>query len=192
MSTETTTTPPAQRWWRRKSVRIAFVVIGTTLIILAKFSMAEKREEQRSASQARQEISSFLVGDCVTISPRSRDTGEDIQRSSCTTDPSYTVGAVNETDQPCANQNYVAFTWTVNETNTVGRLCLVENLTVDHCYHQQPGTDLLEQVDCATDDDTAYRVVQRFDTADTTQCPPETSAYDYPAPARTYCLGVTH
>ncbi|MBU8824539.1 LppU/SCO3897 family protein [Mycolicibacterium goodii] len=192
MTIATGTPGPTQRWWRRRNVRIAFVVLGTALIILAKFSLAEKSQERRAASEARHEISSFSVGDCVTISPSGRDKNEDIQHSSCTTDPSYTVGAVNETDQRCANQNYVAYTWSVNEADTVGRLCLVENLTVGHCYHQQPGSDLLEQIDCATNDDTAYRVVQRFDTTDATQCPPDTNAYDYPAPARTYCLGATH
>ncbi|AWT57175.1 hypothetical protein [Mycolicibacterium smegmatis] len=191
-----TETAPTQRWWRRKSVRISFVVIGTALIILAKVGLAEKREEQRAVADARHEISSFSVGDCVTISPGAGKTGPNIQRSSCTTDPSYTVGAVIETDQVCGNDNYIGYTWTIGhaeaDKNTVGRLCLVENLTVGHCYHPQPGSDLLEQTDCATDDATAYRVVQRLDAADPSQCPPDTSAYDYPAPARTYCLGVTH
>ncbi|MHC9296742.1 LppU/SCO3897 family protein [Mycobacterium sp. LTG2003] len=192
MTTNQTPAPAKQRWWRSKKVRIALVVIGTALVLFAKFGLAEKREERRAASEAKQEITSFSVGDCVTISPGKPETGTDIQRSPCSTDPSYTVGAVMETDQPCANTNYIGYTWSVGDTDTVGRLCLVENLTVGHCYHPQPGTDLLEQLDCATTDDKAYKVVQKLDSDDAQACPPDTSAYNYPLPPRTYCLGSTH
>lgn len=181
--------PAKQRWWRRKGVRVAMVVIGTALVILAKFSLAEKREEQRAASEAKHEITSFAVGDCVTIGSGTPEKGNDIQRGPCTTDPSYTVGVVMETDQPCPNQNYIGYKWTVGDTDTVGRLCLVENLAVGHCYHPQPGTDLLEQLDCSVSDDKTYKVVHRIDSDSAGQCPAETNAYNYPAPPRTYCLG---
>jgi hypothetical protein len=170
------------RWWRTKKARLALTIIGVSLILLAKFSLAEKREVQQAAAAAKQEITSFLVGDCVALGPD----GKDVHRTDCGADPSFTVAAVLDSDRACANANYISYDWTLDH-RAVGRLCLVENLTAGHCYHPTADGRNLEQTDCAATDDKAYKVVQQFDSA-AAECPADTTTYAYPDPARTYCL----
>lgn len=174
--------PAKTRWWRTKKARLAFTIVGVALIMLAKFSLAEKREVQRATDAAKQEITSFLVGDCVALGGE----GTDVHRTDCGTDPSFTVGAVLDSDRPCANPNYVSYDWSLDH-HAVGRLCLVENLTAGHCYHPTAGGKNLELTDCASTDDKAYKVVQRFDSV-AAQCPEDTATYTYPDPVRAYCL----
>lgn len=171
------------RWWRTKKARLAFTIIGAALILLAKFSLAEKREVQQATTAAKQEITSYLVGDCVALGKQ----GDDVHRTDCGTDPSFTVGAVLDTDRACANANYISYDWTL-EHRAIGRLCLVENLAAGHCYHPTAGGKNLEIADCAVADDKAYKVVQRFDSVETAQCPADTTTYSYPVPVRAYCL----
>lgn len=188
MTNPQTTAQPAPaktRWWRTKKVRLAFTIIGVSLILLAKFSLAEKREVQQATTAAKQEITSYLVGDCVALGAD----GKDVHRTDCGTDPSFTVGAVLDSDRSCANANYISYDWTLDH-HAVGRLCLVENLTAGHCYHPTDSGKNLEQTDCAISDDKAYKVVQRFDSA-AAQCPADTTTYSYPAPVRAYCLAPT-
>jgi hypothetical protein len=186
----TAPTPPAPakpRWWRNKKIRLAISLTGVALIILARFSLAEKRETRNATTDAQKEISSYLVGDCVSLGA----TAENVHRTDCTTDPSFTVGAAFTTDTPCTNDNYIGYAWTLDH-RTIGRLCLVENLTAGHCYRPNPAGNDIEQIDCTTADDKAYEVVQRLDTDDPAQCAPNTNAEHYPAPARTYCLAPPH
>jgi hypothetical protein len=145
------------------------------------------RQEQRTTTEAKQEISSYLVGDCVALGAK----GDDVHRTDCGTDPSFTVGAALDTDQPCMNANYIGYNWALDD-HTIGRLCLVENLTAGHCYRPTTTGKNLEQIDCTTTDDKAYKVIQRLDADDPAQCPADTNAYNYPTPARTYCLASTH
>lgn len=185
-----TTTPPVPakpRWWRNKKVRLAISLTGVALIILARFSLAEKRETRNATAEAQKEIASYLVGDCVALGA----TGQDVHRTDCATDPSFTVGAAFTTDTPCTNDNYLGYTWTLDQ-HTIGRLCLVENLTAGHCYRPTDTGHDIARTDCATTDDKAYQVVQRLEVDDPTQCPPNTHAENYPAPARTYCLTSPH
>ena len=170
------------RWWRTKKARLAFTIIGAALILLAKFSLAEKREVQQATTAAKQEITSYLVGDCVALGA----VGDDVHRTDCGADPSFTVGAVLDSDRACPNANYLSYDWTLDR-HAVGRLCLVENLTAGHCYHPTDGGKNLEQADCAVPDDKAYKVVQRFEST-AAQCPSDTTTYSDPAPARAYCL----
>ena len=190
-STPLAPTPPAPakpRWWRNKKIRLAISLIGVALVILARFSLAEKRETRNATTEAQKEIASYLVGDCVALGTAHQD----VHRADCSIDPSYTVGAAFTTDTPCANDNYLGYTWTLDK-HTIGRLCLVENLTAGHCYHPTDAGHDFEQTDCATTtDDKAYQVVQRFDVDDPAHCPPHTHADNYPAPARTYCLTSPH
>ncbi|WP_349319015.1 LppU/SCO3897 family protein [Mycolicibacterium canariasense] len=170
------------RWWRTKKARLAFTIIGVSLILLAKFSLAEKHQVQQATTAAKQEITSFLVGDCVALGAD----GKDVHRTDCGVDPSFTVGAVLDSDRACANANYISYDWTLDH-RAVGRLCLVENLTAGHCYHPTADGKNLEQTDCTTTDDKAYKVIQRFDSA-AAQCPADATTYSYPKPVRTYCL----
>lgn len=182
--TPTAPVTASPRWWRNKKIRLAITIIGIALIIVAKFSLAEKRETQRATNQARQEISSYLVGDCVALSTN----GEDIHRADCATEPSFTVGAILTSDTPCAAQtNYTGYGWTL-DNHIVGRLCLIDNYIAGHCYHPTQTGNEFEPIDCSTTTDKAFKIVQRLDIDDPTQCPPNTLPYNYPTPARTYCI----
>jgi hypothetical protein len=182
--TSTPQVPAANpRWWRNRKIRLAIAITGVAMIILARYSLAEKRGEQDATAEARQDIASYLVGDCVTLGTA----GDDVQRTDCSTDPSFTVGAALDTDRPCASINYIEYNWSVDNT-TIGRLCLAENLTAGQCYQPNSTGRTLEQIDCTTADDKAYKVIERLDADNPALCPANTTAYNYPTPARTYCL----
>lgn len=177
--------PAATRWWRTKKARLALTVVGVSLIVLARFSLAEKHQVQQATTAAKQEITSFLVGDCVGLSAG----GTDAHRTDCATDPSFTVGAVMNGDQPCAEANDLSYDWSL-DNHVIGRLCLAANFSAGHCYRPTPSGRNYEQVDCTTSDDRAFTVLSRFDTpAD--HCPPGATTESHTSPVRTYCLTPT-
>lgn len=193
-TTSATVPPPArQRWWRNTKLRLLFVGAAVVLVVIARVSIAEKRQEIRDLNDAaKQEIASFPVGDCIAVRPASGKSEEEIHRVDCAFDPSYTVAGTTNQDNSCASANYSVYRWALGG-DTVGGLCLMFNFVVGHCYHHRAGDRFPELVDCATtSDETAYKVVERHDNIDAASlCPSGTEAYTYASPRRTYCTGPT-
>jgi hypothetical protein len=130
------------------------------------------------------------VGDCVVVAPF---TGGELRasRASCDTDPSFTVAKLADRTGECAPNGYDRFGPPSADSGT-GRLCLVPNLVVGHCYRLGVAVGVWSLVDCAGAGPATIKVTQRLDTDDARACvsgsqlPPRS----YPAPPRTYCLGL--
>ncbi|WP_157897160.1 LppU/SCO3897 family protein [Mycobacteroides salmoniphilum] len=184
------TTAPKPKWWRNPKVRTAIVVAGAILLIVGKLATAEKRQEHRADADARHEVATYAVGDCVTFGPTK---GEkfDISHTDCAKDISYTVGAKPAPGQACPGTSYSEYTWTLHD-NTTEKLCLASNLATGHCYRLPVDThSFIETTECT--DPAGYKVAQRLEnSADAAQCPPEVKKYiDYPQPSWIYCLAPT-
>lgn len=179
--------PPRPPFWHSTAARVVIGVVAGAVAIAVKFFLAQEAGEQVATRDARAELAEYHVGDCVVLVSAGPANAADIRRSDCATDPSYTVGAVYDDDRPCANANYAGYDWTV-EDETVARLCLVENLLVDHCYRSPSESQITELLDCADAGDDAIRVVRRSDSVDMATCPDASDSYIYLTPARTYCF----
>jgi hypothetical protein len=180
----TETDPRAPAGIRRRAV--AAGVLGVGSVIVAALATAACDLQRSTGSDAAQQTTIYTIGDCVTLTV-SGSGDPNISKADCGVDPSYTVGAVVQADAACSSPNYERYLLTVNST-TIGSLCLAENLTVGHCYQLDPTGRTLKLVDCAVAGK-GDEVAERLDNiSDATQCPPNTTSYSYPTPARTYCL----
>ncbi|MHA3022348.1 LppU/SCO3897 family protein [Mycobacterium sp. BMJ-28] len=174
------------RWWHTRTAPLAFVLIGILVIAGAALSVYQKRQHQQDSQISTPNVAAFVVGDCLVITS---NVEAGVHRTDCTADPSYTVGAVYAGDQSCANGNYADYTWTV-KGKPAGRLCLVQNLTADHCYRTSLEALVIEQLDCAgtTSDARAFEVTARTDDLNAAPCTQAANTYTYPVPPRTYCV----
>ncbi|MBI3226573.1 MAG: hypothetical protein HYZ39_16105 [Mycolicibacterium cosmeticum] len=179
--------PPRQPFWRSTAARVVVGLIAGALVIAVKVAVSHEVSKQIATNDARSDFAEYHVGDCIVMVSAGPENKADVRRSECATDPSYTVGAVYDNDRPCDNANYAGYDWVV-EDKTVVRLCLVENLLVDHCYRTSPETQITELLDCAGAGGNAMRVVRRSDSIDTTTCPQDSDAYIYLSPPRSYCF----
>ena len=125
----------------------------------------------------------FTVGGCVTV-----QASGSAHAALCTEDPSYTVGAVTSTDEPCPSPVYQR---AGGPDSTA--LCLVPNLVAEHCYRLNLPIGTLARSNCAADsgpdDGVLVQVIRRLDVHDDGACPAGRGdhVWPYPAPARTYC-----
>lgn len=155
-----------------------------------------------SASVTKAGTAVFTVGDCVEIpsdgpgaaaqpsATKPNATKFSAAKVDCTTDPSYTVGAVTDAAGECPSREYQHLpAESADEATT--RLCLVPNLVANHCYVLDMPIGVVERADC-TDRRTPgllVQVTQRLDVRDQQACPSDVGqfAWPYPSPARTYC-----
>lgn len=132
----------------------------------------------------------YQAGDCVVVA--SSTEGElHAARAACDTDPSFTVAKLTDRVDDCAPNDYDRFTPPSADSGT-GRLCLVPNLVVGHCYRLGVAVGIWNLVDCRGAGPATIKVTDRLDTADAGACGTDGQlpARSYPAPPRTYCLGL--
>ncbi|MGH3563018.1 MAG: hypothetical protein ACRDTN_14815 [Mycobacterium sp.] len=129
----------------------------------------------------------YQVGDCVVVEPAS-DGELHTTRTGCDTDPSFTVAKLADRDGNCALDGYDRFRPPAVDAAT-GRLCLVPNLVVGHCYRFGVALGVWDLSDCADRAPTVVKVNRRLDTDNAQACSAELPARTYPSPPRTYCLG---
>ncbi|MGB5112158.1 MAG: hypothetical protein WBO08_11330 [Mycobacterium sp.] len=133
----------------------------------------------------------FAVGDCVQIDADVAPTPDPVRarETSCTQDPSYTVGATTNAAGECPTNEYQHLPTDYAEPSTA-RLCLVPNLVANQCYLMEMPIGLVEKASCdERDEGVLVQVTERHDVRDTSACPAVAGSYawPYPAPARTYC-----
>ena len=169
--------------------RFVFAIVAMTLA----FSGCAKHVEP--AAQGGTNV--FAVGDCVEIPAPAPDAQTPEAQgtlaaspSSCTADPSYTVGAIEDAKGACPTVEYQHLPGKVAEPSTA-KLCLVPNLVADHCYEMGMPIGIVSLANCADRGQTGLlvQVTARLDVADQQACPSEGGhyAWPYPSPARTYC-----
>jgi len=164
-------------------------VVGAGLLIAGTVGGIGYRLHQPANAPVQQEITAYRAGECVTLTANGSGHPE-IAKADCGVDPSYTVGSIVQADAGCPSPTYIRYVWTAAGA-TVGALCLAENLRVGHCYQPGPTGKILGLVDCAVATRNGGEVALRLDNvSDVTRCPPNTTAYAYPIPARTYCLSA--
>lgn len=132
----------------------------------------------------------YRAGDCVVVASSAE--GElRAAPAACDTDPSFTVAKLTDRTDGCAPDDYDRFAPPSADDGT-GRLCLVPNLVVGHCYRLGIAVGIWNLVDCRGAGSAAIRVTDRLDTADAGACGTDGGlpARSYPAPPRTYCLGL--
>ena len=129
----------------------------------------------------------FRAGDCVLVAPTA---GGELRttRTGCDTDPSFTVAKLAGRDGDCAHDGYDRFRPPAADAAT-GKLCLVPNLVVGHCYRFGATLGVWDLSDCA-DRATVMRVADRLDTDNPGACTADLPARTYPSPPRTYCLSA--
>jgi hypothetical protein len=136
----------------------------------------------------------YHAGDCVVVAPSAA--GElHATEAACDTDPSFTVAKLADRTGACApdgSDGYDRFGPPVADSGT-GRLCLVPNLVAGHCYRLGVAVGVWNLVDCAGAGAATIKVTKRLDADDARACVPQSQlpARTYPAPPRTYCLGLT-
>jgi hypothetical protein len=172
-------------WPRAQWPRLAFfVVVG--LMLGAAIGAA-------AAMLTNHGHSTYRAGDCVVVAPSTA--GElHATEAACDTDPSFTVAKLADTAGDCAPDGanaYDRFGPPLADSGT-GRLCLVPNLVVGHCYRLGAAVGVWNLVDCTGAGAATVKVTKRFDADDAQACVPGTQlpARTYAAPPRTYCLGL--
>jgi hypothetical protein len=135
----------------------------------------------------------YHPGDCVVVAP---STGGELHATgaACDTDPSFTVAKLADRTGGCApdgSNAYDRFAPPFADAGT-GRLCLVPNLVAGHCYRLGAAVGVWNLVDCVGAETATIKVTKRLDADDARACVPESRlpARTYPAPPRTYCLGL--
>ncbi|MCV7193037.1 hypothetical protein [Mycolicibacterium brumae] len=165
--------------------------IGIILVSLVIVAVVRHYWQERSAkSSADKELDSYSVGECVTMAKSDEGVGNvELTKADCGTDPSYTVASRIGADEKCPSEHYSEYSLSVNY-ETTGKLCLVENLVVGHCYESEFMTNITKlNADCrgGLSSSNPFRVVDRSETADA-PCPADSTAVSFADPARTYCL----
>lgn len=160
------------RWW------LLVAAIGLMLV-----GCAQPVEAPRAGSAL------FAIGDCVEI-PSAAPAELAADKAACSTDPSYTVGALVDANGNCPSAEYQRLPAEAADSATA-RLCLVPNLVANHCYVLDVPIGVMRRADCG-DRSTAgllVQVTQRLDVRDQQACASGVGqfAWPYPSPARTYC-----
>ena len=145
----------------------------------------------RGEPLAREGATVFSVGDCVAIPDHNPGNGAlKASKAGCTTDPSYTVGAITDSSGSCPSNEYQHLPTQFADPST-SRLCLVPNLVADHCYVLDMPIGVVQRADCAvrSEQGLLVQVTQRLDVRDQQACPSNVGEYawPYPSPPRTYC-----
>lgn len=170
----------AKPWWQRILIRIGIAVLG--LVVVGAVSTWWTKHN------ASKELDKYAIGDCLVLTKSG--IGVEDSAVECSEDPSYTVASRQDAGSGCPNDNYVTYEVTVRG-DTVSKLCLVENLVVDHCYESELVSNVTKLVDCKSSMvGNQFKVLSRQDSSDGA-CAEEAVVVSYPdpAPGRTYCVG---
>ncbi|MEZ0362602.1 hypothetical protein ACAG26_02700 [Mycobacterium sp. pUA109] len=181
---------PAPGWWLPASPprpspwpRLALVAAVVAAVLVSGVAVAAWR-----ATGHRHDA--YRPGDCVVVEA---STGGELHasRARCDTDPSFTVAKLANPAGGCAPSGYDRFAPPSADDRT-GHLCLVPNLVAGHCYRLGVAVGVWNLVDCTGAGPATIRVTQRLDTDDARACAAgdQLPARSYPAPPRTYCLGL--
>lgn len=178
---------PDPGWWapvpypepvRRPRLVLPAILAGILLVAATVTAVVTGHHHDRA----------YRAGDCVVVT--SAAAGElHAARVNCDTDPSFTVAKLTSRAGDCAPDDYDRFVPPSADTGT-GRLCLVPNLVVGHCYRLGIAVGIWNLVNCAGAGPATIQVTGRLDTADPSACGTGLPARSYPAPPRTYCLGL--
>ncbi|MGV0743004.1 hypothetical protein [Mycolicibacterium sp. XJ870] len=145
----------------------------------------------RDAQPERGAVMVYAVGDCVSVAAGTPSAPEVVRpnKVDCSTDPSYTIGAIADGTGVCPSPEYQHLPSEHADPSTA-RLCLVPNLVTHHCYELGLPAGVMELADCTSrGDGVMVQVTHRLDVRDQAACPVATGqfAWPYPSPARTYC-----
>lgn len=166
--------------------RIAMLIVSLIVVFAAKHFISQ----WNSNSKANKELDSYATGECVTMSKADQGIGNiELTKSACDIDPSYTVASRIDASGKCPNENYSEYSLSVNY-ETAGKLCLVENLAVDHCYETEFMTNITKLKATCTGglaNSNPFKVVSRVE-SEGAPCPGDSTAVTYAQPARTYCV----
>lgn len=170
-------------WWQRVFRRLAVAV--AVFVAVTAFSA------WRAHNNAGKQLEKYTTGDCLILTQKGL--GVEDTEAPCGADPSYMVVSHIDGNAPCPNDNYVTFETTA-AGDTVGKLCLVDNLVPGHCYRSQIASQVTELVACDRGSSLSiptFKVVSRHETGDAA-CEQNqvTIAYPEPSPGRTYCTAA--
>lgn len=172
---------------RRTSVRTwwlltLFSVALTAAVVTGTWAIAQHRAPTRSA-------------ECVVVHARSPGGELDAYQAPCRTDPSFTVVKRGDAAGSCGPGRYTQFRPPFADRAT-GRLCLVPNLVVGHCYRFGVPIGMWELGSCIGP--ATIKISSRVEAENPRACPVPPSAAPgmaQPAPvplalafpSRTYC-----
>jgi hypothetical protein len=120
----------------------------------------------------------YRQGSCVVVG--AEELGGELhgKNVSCAVDPSFTVAKIADQSNNCGAENYTRIRPPFSDVAT-GRLCLVPNLVVGHCYRYGVPMGTWDLVGCANAGAAAIKVAKRIDTDDPHACPMQ---YEPPTP----------
>lgn len=157
--------PPRHAWrWLLGSVVV--VAAGVGLV-----TAAVRSHTARSPVGYRQ-------GSCVVLGAEERGGELHGKRVSCDVDPSFIVAKIADESDNCGTVSYTRIRPPFSDVAT-GRLCLVPNLVVGHCYRFGVPLGMWDLVNCATGGPAAVKVTKRIDSDDPHACP---MPYEPPTP----------
>ena len=165
-------------WWWLAVLSLAL----TAAVVVGSWATARHSDTPRSLA-------------CVVVHAGSP--GEELHavRTPCGTDPSFTVAKRADATENCGPAQYAQFRPPFADQAT-GRLCLVPNLVVGHCYRFGVPVGMWELSRCVGP--ATIKVVNRVDADDSHACPvdplaapgmaqPAAGARALAFPSRTYC-----
>jgi|HubBroStandDraft_3_1064219.scaffolds.fasta_scaffold128422_2 hypothetical protein len=139
----------------------------------------------------------YPQGACVVV--KAQEPGGELhaQAVRCDVDPSFTVAKVAGRSDNCGADKYTRIRPPFSDVAT-GRLCLVPNLVVGHCYRFGVPMGMWDLVGCAGAGPATIKVTKRVDTEDPHACPAQTKSLtpgirtvlmpkQLRYPSRTYC-----
>lgn len=164
------------------TLRMLIAVMALTLAVVSGCGLRTESAERTGANV-------FSVGECVVIPSTAPDTLR-ANRSACTADPSYTVGALANGSDACPSNEYQHLPAKFADPSTA-KLCLVPNLVAEHCYVLDLPVGVVQRAECTDRGQKGLlvQVTQRLDVHDQQACQSGVGQYawPYPSPPRTYC-----
>ncbi len=171
-------------WWLF-AVLGAALTVGVELMVWVGTRQVDSRHSGSAAAR------------CVVVAAPSPDAELHASPARCDTDPSFTVARLADRRGECTPTRYIQFRPPFADVAT-GRLCLVPNLVVGHCYRFGVPVGMWELAKCAGAGWATIKVTKRVDADDPHACPsdPEPAVPGIrtvavaPAlayPSRTYC-----
>jgi hypothetical protein len=180
--------PPRRAWrWVVASAVVISVLVGIGLAI------------SRAGTQLVRPPSGYRQGDCVVIKAQERDGELHADAAKCNVDPSFTVAKIANQSGDCGADNYTRIRPPFSDVAT-GRLCLVPNLVVGHCYRFGVPKGMWDLVGCAATLPAAVKITKQVDSGDAGACRDETESLvpgirtvqvprQLQYATRTYCYG---
>ena len=128
-----------------------------------------------ATSHAGRRTGGYPQGACVVLKAQERGGELHAQRVRCDVDPSFTVAKVADRSDSCGADGYTRIRPPFSDVAT-GRLCLVPNLVVGHCYRYGVPRGMWDLVGCEDAGRAAVKVTKRVDSDNPHACPAPTEA----------------